>query len=72
MNVKQLKEYLKVMPDDAVLLCPASDHQLAVAHLDFQSAMVYTDGRGRAAYVKNLGDSYNEPGGKHVPAIVIS
>ena len=74
MTVKQLKDQLIGIPDDAVVLRPGHDHGYRMAMVDSVNVMRYPGPvacRG-TVYAEDYGDEHNDPGGKRIPALVIS
>jgi hypothetical protein len=67
MNVKQLKEQLWGVPDEAVIVIPGLDHSYRFATFETTTAMVYP---GRHV-CEDYGDKHNAPGGKRIPVLLI-
>ena len=50
MNVKELRKLLENEPDDAVILCPASDHNYRIANVSLDTALKDKDGNWTEDY----------------------
>ena len=68
MTVKQLKEQLIGVPDEAVILIPGSDHSYNKASVESTTARFY---RMDGFYCEDCGEE-NDPGSIQVAALVFS
>lgn len=71
MTVKQLKEAIKDLPDDAPVLVPASDHCYNPAYEVITEATMFSQGRERE-YSEFFGDEHLEENEKKIAACIIT
>lgn len=68
MTVKQLKEQLIGIPEDAIIVCPGSDHSYVEADITATTAVKYS----RREISEDFGDGYVEPGGKRINVLLVA
>jgi len=68
MTKAKLLRLLENVPDDAVILCPGSDHSYNTAGVSVTTAL-YSP--GDRSFSEDHGDDHMEPGDTRVKAVVI-
>lgn len=70
MNIKQLKEIIKDLPDNMKIVMPGSDHNYNVVDARIDTALYSGEDR---VYTEDFGDEYYEKGdGERVRVLVIN